>query len=86
MSLKFYAAIVTATITAIFVFDVLWVFTGINIEHVTALSMFAALAAGIAFFMFAYKEDAGMDEDTSRFCTCDNGLNVLIQKSRGRKK
>ena len=85
MSLKFYAAIVTATITAIFVFDVLWAFTRITIENTVAMSMFASLAAGIAFMLFAYHEENDLEDEGSSYFIDTGGLNVMVMKSRGNR-
>ena len=86
MSIKAYAGVLTATITAIFVFDVLWAFTQITIENAIAMSMFSSLAAGIVFYLFAYREEKEMDDGWSRFEDMGNGLNVMIQMSSGKER
>lgn len=84
MSLREYAAILTGVLTAIFAFDCLWAATKLHVEHVIALSMFAAIGVGLLFMLFADKDEVELEnqepEETSRFVDV-GGLNVLIQRS-----
>lgn len=85
MSIKGYAAILTATLTGIFTVDCLWAMTRMDAVHVMATAMFAAMAAGVTFALFAYKEEQELDKEPdsqSEWVTCENGLQVMIQSSR----
>lgn len=79
MTIKKYAGIVTAVMTGSFVFDLLWVATKMMVQDVLFLSMISSVAVGL---LFCYLTDEKEKEETSRFVTMENGLNVLIQKSK----
>lgn len=86
MSMKGYAAVITAVLTGIISFDVVWQSTQLPVEHVMAVSMFCALAVGIVFMLFTYREEKEMDEGWSCFEDTESGLNVMLQKSSGKGK
>ena len=89
LSIQEYAAVLTGVLTGIFTFDCLWALTRMAIERALAMSMFAAIGAGVLFALFAFKEEADTDDEPSegsaRFVEAD-GLSVLIQISKRKGK
>lgn len=89
MKYRGHMAVAISVITGILAFDWIWNASKMMVEDVMATSLFLALAAGLGFLFWTFYEEERAErkeEETSRFVQLDNGLNVMIQRSRSGRK